>query len=98
MKYTLANLSKDEVSAAVIVIWRPVGRISARISVAVRECSSQQSGTNEDASLDAILMLAQKVDGEIQITQMETGRVDDDAGYGVYQTQDGRTDHRLRHC
>ena len=31
-------------------------------------------------------MLAQKVDGEIQITQMETGRVDDDAGYGVYQT------------
>ena len=42
--------------------------------------------TNEDASLDAILMLAQKVDGEIQITQMETGRVDDDAGYGVFQT------------
>ena len=34
-KYTLANL---------LLIWRPVGRISARISVAVRECSSQQSG------------------------------------------------------
>lgn len=43
--------------------------------------------TNEDASLDAILMLAQKTDGEIKITQMETGRVDDDAGYGVFQTQ-----------
>lgn len=31
--------------------------------------------------------LAQKVDGEIQVTQMEMGHVDDSAGYGVFQTR-----------
>ncbi len=66
---------------------RQIRSWTATLVLAGSEPLSRQSGTNEDASLDAILMLAQKVDGEIQVTQMETGRVDDDAGYGVFQTR-----------
>ena len=78
----------DEVRAASFALkQRQVRAWYLRRSVlAGRERIVTAKRTNEDASLDAILMLAQKVDGAIQITQMETGRVDDDAGYGVFQT------------
>lgn len=85
-KYTLANLSKDEVSAAVIAYMAPGWADICAYQRCRQGMLVTAKRTNEDASLDAILMLAQKVDGEIQITQMETGRVDDDAGYGVFQT------------
>lgn len=85
--YTLVNFSNDDVEAAVLRYMAPgwadictYQRCRLGMLVAAKR-------TNEDASLDAILMLAQKVDGEIKITQMETGRVDDTAGYGVFQTQ-----------
>ena len=86
-KYTLANLSNDEVQAAVIAYMAPGWADICSYQRCRQGMLVTAKRTNEDASLDAIVMLAQKVDGEIQITQMETGRVDDDAGYGVFRTQ-----------
>ncbi len=85
--YTLVNLPNDEVHAAVLRETAPNPIVDCNFSPCRLGTIVAAKRTNEDASLDAILMLAQKVDGEIQITQMETGRVNDDAGYGVYQTQ-----------
>ncbi len=86
-KYTLVNLPNEEVHTAILRYAAPRTVKVCNYSPCRLGTIVTATGTNEDASLDAILMLAQKVDGEIQITQMETGRVDDDAGYGVFQTQ-----------
>ena len=85
--YTLVNLPNDEVHAAILRETAPNPIVDCDFSPCRLGTIVTAKRTNEDASLDAILMLAQKVDGAIQITQMETGRVDDDAGYGVFQTQ-----------
>ena len=85
--YTLVNLPNDEVHAAILRETAPNPIVDCDFSPCRLGTIVTAKRTNEDASLDAILMLAQKVDGAIQITQMETGHVDDDAGYGVFQTQ-----------
>ncbi len=85
--YTLVNLPNDEVHAAILRETAPNPIVDCDFSPCRLGTIVTAKRTNEDASLDAILMLAQKVDGEIQVTQMETGHVDDDAGYGVFQTQ-----------
>ena len=85
--YTLVNLPNDEVGAAILRETAPNPIVDCNFSPCRLGTIVTAKRTNEDASLDAILMLAQKVDGEIQVTQMETGRVDDDAGYGVFQTR-----------
>lgn len=85
--YTLVNLPNDEVGAAILRETAPNPIVDCDFSPCRLGTIVTAKRTNEDASLDAILMLAQKVDGAIQITQMETGRVDDDAGYGVFQTR-----------
>lgn len=85
--YTLVNLPNDEVHAAILRETAPNPIVDCDFSPCRLGTIVTSKRTNEDASLDAILMLAQKVDGEIQVTQMETGRVDDGAGYGVFQTQ-----------
>ena len=85
--YTLVNLPNDEVHAAILRETAPNPIVDCDFSPCRLGTIVTAKRTNEDASLDAILMLAQKVDGEIQVTQMETGRVDDDAGYGVFQTR-----------
>lgn len=85
--YTLVNLPNDEVHAAILRETAPNPIVDCNFRPCRLGTIVTAKRTNEDASLDAILMLAQKVDGEIQVTQMETGRVDDDAGYGVFQTR-----------
>lgn len=85
--YTLVNLPNDEVHAAILRETAPNPIVDCDFSPCRLGTIVTAKRTNEDASLDAILMLAQKVDGEIQVTQMETGHVDDSAGYGVFQTQ-----------
>ncbi len=85
--YTLVNLPNDEVHAAILRETAPNPIVDCDFRPCRLGTIVTAKRTNEDASLDAILMLAQKVDGEIQVTQMETGHVDDDAGYGVFQTQ-----------
>ena len=85
--YTLVNLPNDEVHAAILRETAPNPIVDCDFSPCRLGTIVTAKRTNEDASLDAILMLAQKVDSEIQVTQMETGHVDDDAGYGVFQTQ-----------
>ena len=85
--YTLVNLPNDEVHAAVLRETAPNPIVDCDFSPCRLGTIVTAKRTNEDASLDAILMLAQKVDGEIQVTQMETGHVDDGAGYGVFQTR-----------
>ena len=85
--YTLVNLPNDEVHAAILRETAPNPIVDCNFRPCRLGTIVTAKRTNEDASLDAVLMLAQKVDGAIQITQMETGRVDDDAGYGVFQTR-----------
>ena len=85
--YTLVNLPNDEVHAAILRETAPNPIVDCDFSPCRLGTIVTAKRTNEDASLDAILMLAQKVDGEIQVTQMETGHVDDGAGYGVFQTR-----------
>ena len=85
--YTLANLPEDEVRAAVIAYMAPDGAESCAYQRCRLGTLVAAKRTNADASLDAVLMLAQKVDGKIQITQTQAGRIDDAAGYGVFQTQ-----------
>ena len=85
--YTLVNLPNDEVHAAILRETAPNPIVDCDFSPCRLGTIVTAKRTNEDASLDAILMLAQKVDGAIQITQMETGHVDDGAGYGVFQTR-----------
>ena len=86
-KYTLVNLPSNEVLAVVLRDKAPQEAMYCSFSPCRLGTIIAAKRTNEDASMDAILMLAQKVDGEIKITQMVTGRVDDTAGYGIFQTQ-----------
>ena len=86
-KYTLVNLPSNEVLAAVLREKASQAAMYCTYSPCRLGTIVAAKRTNEDASLDVLLLLAQKVDGEIKITQMEMGRVDDTAGYGVFRTQ-----------
>ena len=85
--YTLANLPGDEIDAAVLRYMAPDTaeicnylRCRAGSLVAAKR-------TNNDGTLDTLLLFVQKADGEIKVTQSLDGPVNDEDGFGVYQTQ-----------
>ncbi len=84
-KYTIMQLPREEVEAA-------VDRYAPDRSVGVVETSRRgtlyvTTQTNADKSVDVLLYLVGKVDGEVQVTHTAEGRFDDTCGYGIYQTQ-----------
>ena len=86
-KFLLMNLPSDEVDEAVLRYLAPE---TAEICNYYR-CRTgtlvAAKRTNADASLDALVLFAQKVDGSVQVTQTETGRFGDEDGFGIYQAE-----------
>lgn len=85
-KYTIMQLPDAEVREAA---KRYAGQTG---SVAVTEtCRTGTlyvtTRTNADKSIDTLLYLVGKVDGEIRVTHTAEGRFDDTCGYGIYQAQ-----------
>ena len=85
-KYTIMQLPDDDVRA---VVDRYAGETG---SVAVSEPGRRgtlyvTTRTNADETIDTILYLVGKVDGELQVTHTAEGRFDDTRGYGIYQAQ-----------
>ena len=84
-KYTIMQLPSAGVDAA-------IDRYAPDRSVGVVETCRRgtlyvTTRTNADKSVDVLLYLVGKVDGEIRVTHTAEGRFDDTCGYGIYQVQ-----------